>query len=293
MNFDDACRTLGVEAPFTEKELRSAYYRQALEFHPDRNKNEDAAEKFRQAADANVFLMAYLDISPDESRSKETGSESLISTLLKSVFGDPAHRALVLSVCEHIHGRSKEFAVQALENLDHNTAADIIDYLGLYKDVLGIDDDSITCLRERVLGNCSAVKVVLNPTIDNLLNKDVYCLKTDNGVVYVPLWHEEIMYDISGTSLIVTNYLDIPDHITIDHNNDIHIRVRYSFEQALSEQFIPVSVGKKVFELRRDQLYLRNMQTARIKGVGAPRINISSILNANTLGDIVVHLEMY
>jgi hypothetical protein len=290
MDFNAACRALELQAPFTEKELRAAYYRCALEFHPDRNDSAEAADKFREAADANDLLRSYLDITADgASGDPRSGA---YDAFMRSLFGDPVRSAVVSSLCDHLRGRTKDLALQALDGLDRKTALEVVGYLSAYKDVLRVDDDTVEQLRTRVVGACTA-RVVLNPTIDNLLNKDVYCLEAGGRILYVPLWHEEVVYDVSGGSVIVANSLELPEGVAIDHNNDIHVRVRYPLGQAVSEEVIPVSVGGKVFELQRDQLRLRSAQTARIKSVGAPRINTANLLDASSLGDIVVHLEMY
>lgn len=294
MDFSAACRTLEVQAPFTEKELRAAYYRRALQFHPDRNASAEAADRFREAADANDVLRSYLDVEADDV-SAGTGScgyETLMKSLLSSVFGDPASCTAVSFLCENMRGRGLDMALRALDSLDRRTAFEVLGYVSAYRDVLGIEDEVMARLHARVVGSSTA-RVVLNPTIDNLLNKDVYCLKTDERTIYVPLWHEEIVYEVSGNPMVMTISLDLPDGVAIDHNNDLHVRVRCPAGKALSERVIPVSVGGKAFELQSDQLHLRAAQTARIRNVGVPRINTSDLLDASTLGDIVVHLELY
>lgn len=47
---------LGVTKDADEKEIRKAYRRLALRFHPDRNKGNDAEEKFKEISEAYAVL---------------------------------------------------------------------------------------------------------------------------------------------------------------------------------------------------------------------------------------------
>ncbi len=58
----DYYEVLGVERKATKEEIRKAYRKLALKFHPDRNKEADAAEKFKEVSEA------YAILSDDEKR---------------------------------------------------------------------------------------------------------------------------------------------------------------------------------------------------------------------------------
>ncbi|XP_055337540.1 dnaJ homolog subfamily B member 6-B-like [Paramacrobiotus metropolitanus] len=49
-------KVLGVEKTATEKDIKKAFRKLALKYHPDKNKEEDAEEKFRQVAQAYETL---------------------------------------------------------------------------------------------------------------------------------------------------------------------------------------------------------------------------------------------
>ena len=56
MSNTDPYRVLGLAPGATPDEIKAAYRRAALRWHPDRNKSPKAAEKFRQATAAYVAL---------------------------------------------------------------------------------------------------------------------------------------------------------------------------------------------------------------------------------------------
>jgi curved DNA-binding protein len=52
----DYYEVLGVKKTATEEEIKKAYRKLALQFHPDRNKNKDAEEKFKTISEAYAVL---------------------------------------------------------------------------------------------------------------------------------------------------------------------------------------------------------------------------------------------
>ena len=56
MNRRDYYEVLGVERDANDKDIKSAYRRLAMEYHPDRNKSPEAEEKFKEASEAYEVL---------------------------------------------------------------------------------------------------------------------------------------------------------------------------------------------------------------------------------------------
>ena len=56
MNTTDCYQILGVQRGASQKEIKSAYRRLSLKYHPDRNKNEKDGEKFKQIIEAYQIL---------------------------------------------------------------------------------------------------------------------------------------------------------------------------------------------------------------------------------------------
>jgi hypothetical protein len=52
----DYCEILGVAEGATQAQIRRAYRRLAMRFHPDRNPSPEAAEKFKQVREAYAVL---------------------------------------------------------------------------------------------------------------------------------------------------------------------------------------------------------------------------------------------
>ena len=56
MNFNNACYILDLSTTFTDKELRHNYYIKALQYHPDKNSENSAKDKFQEILNAYNYL---------------------------------------------------------------------------------------------------------------------------------------------------------------------------------------------------------------------------------------------
>ncbi|MFZ2287714.1 MAG: DnaJ domain-containing protein [Bacteroidales bacterium] len=71
MNLWDYYRILGVRQEASDDEIRKAYRRKAMEFHPDRNHSEGAPEMFIRITEAYEYLTSHphkRDITQEEAR---------------------------------------------------------------------------------------------------------------------------------------------------------------------------------------------------------------------------------
>lgn len=73
MNLSDCYQVLGVQKGASQKEIKNAYRRLSLKYHPDRNKDDRVGEKFKQVIEAYQLLRL-------EEKTKSKTSETDVST---------------------------------------------------------------------------------------------------------------------------------------------------------------------------------------------------------------------
>ena len=62
--------------------------------------------------------------------------------------------------------------------------------------------------------------ILLNPSLNDLFQDNIYKLEINEETHYIPLWHDEVIID----KMIIKNIPDISENITILKNHDIIIK---------------------------------------------------------------------
>ena len=134
--------------------------------------------------------------------------------------------------------------------------------------------------------------IILNPTIDDLFENNLYKLSV-NGMVYiVPLWHNELVYDNMGNDLYVKCFPMLPENIYIDDKNNIYMSATFDVKEILNKEVIKVSVGKREFEISPSELMVQPYQTIALKGKGISKINTVDIYDISKKGNILVNIVL-
>jgi hypothetical protein len=300
MDIKSAQIILNLNPPYDIKELKKHYYNAALKEHPDKNNNSvESTEKFKNIKNAYEKLSDHLN-------SKENISENYLSFIDEFIYkfinindtnstndtndtNDTNNKHLL----EELIKKCKLYSLKAIENFDKNKSIKILDFIMKYSEIIGLDQDAIDSIKEIIKNKFQFDElVILNPSIDNLLDSDVYKLEYDNDIYYIPLWHQEITYDLSGKSLIVKCEPALEEHMYIDEKNTLHVNIKTSIIKLLDEQELDINIGKKVFKINISKLKLMRKQTYIIYKKGIKNIDINNIYNDNDKGNIIVHITI-
>jgi DnaJ-class molecular chaperone len=290
MDIKKACEILDIEIckTFTLQEVKKAYYKASLKHHPDHNIGDiDSNARFQRINEAYMFLSTYAQLKQEHMQDHvqvqehvhDNTDDDIISKFIKTL----------------IDFNIKELSLTAFEGLNKHNSLKIYEYIEKYSGMLGLEKEFIesirTLTREKIKND---VIIIINPTIENIMNNELYKLEYNNENYYVPLWHDEISYDISETEyLIVQCKPELPENIFIDHNNDLHIKILIeSIEKLLNEQYIHVSIGGKVFEIPVCDLKIKKNQTYTFFNKGISLINLNDIYNTNRNGNIIVYITI-
>lgn len=84
----DYYKTLGILKGATEEDIKKAYRKLALKFHPDKNKNAGAEEKFKEIAEAYEVLSdkQKREVYDKYGEDGLKGSECMINTVMNSIY---------------------------------------------------------------------------------------------------------------------------------------------------------------------------------------------------------------
>ena len=299
--------------------LKKKYHRLALLNHPDKNGNSiEAKEKFQKIGEAyevlkrELVLLNPLDEENSQTQSPSMGSgySSVLNMFLESIL-QGKYNEFILSTIKDIVLGVKEISVKMFDKLDRETTLVIYDFILKYKNILHVSESILTLLREIILEKFKDIQIyILNPSIDDLFENNVYKLEINKTLYFVPLWHGELYFDaimednkeeeernvgkVLSTNeydIIVKCIPDLPPHMNIDENNNLYVNVNIPFQTSLlKEKSVPIYLGKKRFDIEIERLLIKEKQTYVFKKMGISVINESDMYNIERKGDVYVKI---
>jgi DnaJ-class molecular chaperone len=302
---------MGVISPFTHSELKKKYYKLALKYHPDHNPHDPTSTaRFQELYEAYTLLCSSCedDTKSDDDDNDDTTSNDYLSLFKKFLSSEYDIQIDTTTIVGDLIQGCKNASFKVFENLDKKTAMNVFQYMEEYSEILGMDDtiknNLKDILREKIKDD---VLIVINSKIENLFNADVYKLEHNGELYYVPMWHDEVTFDMCCDSihpsdniqqsdtkqLVVKCVLELPQHMKVDHNNSLHIYINVCFTTLLKREKIDVQIcNERILEIPVCELRIMKKQVYTFYRMGIPLINTENIFSTEKKGNIYVHIEM-
>jgi len=297
MDLQKACDILEITpSRFTAAEVKKAYFKQALKWHPDKNRNDEQAEDhFKDINSAYIFLSSNLsDIDSNEyDISETTDYTSMFTEFLKSTTGIDIQNTQVNSALKEMKQSYEDASVKMFEGLDRESSMKLYSYLQQYASLFGFDSTYIERLEVALKTKMKDDKlIILEPSLENLFKNDVYALVIENSTYYIPLWHDELEYNLNDRSMIVKIKPKLPENVFIDEDNSIHIDIDTNIKEIFNKETFDINIANKTFTILVRELLLKKKQTVHFKGEGLANINTKNIFSITNNADVFVHISM-
>lgn len=227
-----------------ETHVRKQYHRLALQWHPDKNDNSpESTEKFKQINEAynhlkNVNPMQRQSQGQCQSQSQDATYSDLLELFIQSIISRSVNESFTNIVKSIIISGCSCLTFQMFETCDKSVAIEVYEFICKYKHVLHISSETIDEFKRFVVEKCKNDQIyILNPTLRDLFEGNVYKLVVDGNTYYVPLWNAETYFDNGcGSEIVVRCVPELPDNISIDENNNVCVCVSVKLTNALLEQ---------------------------------------------------------
>jgi len=283
--------------------LKKQYRKLALKNHPDKNGNTlESNEKFKKINEAYEYLKKELkydtnnDIDNNDCNDNDSNSSlyfDILKEFMKTVF-EGKYNEMMTKIVNDIMITGKKISIKLFDELDKDTTLNIYNFLSNNRYTLHLTQDILDVIRTIVLQKYNNVEIyTLNPSINDLLNNNVYKLVINEEVFLVPLWHNELYFDNSGCEIIVICNPELPDNINIDDDNNICIKINLNdfHHKILNNTPIIINIGDNSFQIPISELYMKREQIYRIKNEGLSKIK-NDIYDISEKTDIIVNISI-
>jgi curved DNA-binding protein CbpA len=293
MNYNDACIILDLSKNFTEKDLKQKYYMKALLYHPDKNKDSDANDRFREILEAYNYLNNYnRNNKNNKNNNLNTSDEkSYINILDKFLDGLLNKDTNIQELISIINNKYSELTIELLNHFSKSTLLRFNKFITEYSDILHINKDTLNkfnfIIKEHIKDD---IIEIINPTLDNLINNDIYKLTYNSDIYYIPMWHHELIYELSNNLLIINCEPELPDYITLDPYNNLYVSLSTEVKSILKNDSIIINIGEKKYEIPINKLYIIYYQRYSFISEGISYIDTKNIYNIENRGNIYVDI---
>ena len=278
--------------PITQDELKRKYRRLALQFHPDKNGNSaESAENFKMIHNAYEYLQIYIVSQSDDEpggAASEAGDDymTILQRFIESIIQSPNMNEIIKEI---VMNGCKKMSTRLFENMSKDTSIELLSFISKHRNILHIDPDTIQCVREIILEKYKNDQIyILNPSLDDLLENNVYKLDVDGKIYLVPLWHSEVYFDGSGCDIIVQCIPDLPANMYVDENNALHVNINAPFTISLLDSPVVLfKLGKQSFPL---QVQFKKTQTCYLHNQGISVIDEKNMYNIFPKGGVYVKI---
>ena len=295
MDLQKACDILGItKENFTVKSVKKAYYQKALETHPDKCKGFTPSPSFNEVQEAYHLLSNCNEDDFQEIESpKDNNYSSFLSSFISSTIGIDVKADQIAQTLVSIKAGYEDATIKMFSEMNRHNAVKLYNYLEQYSTIFGFDGEIMRKLKIIVDGKTgNDTFITLKPTLANVLRNDVFKLEKNNDTYCIPLWHDELEYDLDDQSMVVSISPVLPENMTIDDDNNLHITKTLNINDIFGLDHYEIDLMCKSLQINVREIMLKPKQTVCFANQGIARINTKNMFSVSKLGHIFVHITL-
>lgn len=297
MNFQKACKVLDLDdnKVINLNEIKQKYKIYALKFHPDKNNSTNATERFQEINSAYEYLSNHYQENTESNNLFEANMtySNILFTFLKTIVPVDKDTDIINIIIQKISKVCESKSVDFLERLDKGVLIKIFKVVKKNREIFNIGDDYIQLIENIINAKTKNDEIIImNPTLDDLFNNNLYRLTLSNETYIIPLWHHELTYDNNGRDVYVKCNPILPDDIELDDSNNIHIYRTFQISDLWGKDIIEIDVYNRTYKIETKKITLQPNQEIYILNAGISRVNIKNMLDISTLSTVFIHIQL-
>ena len=300
----------------TQQELKHTYHILALNYHPDKNKNYYAKEKFQNVQNAysflnklityNIDINSNFDDDNDNDNDNDNNNNEIYSTpytelvinLLKLLLKNFENNEIKKNEIDKFQQKCIDYSFKIIDKLFDKINVSVLE--DLYKfinnnNIFNYSLETLNFFKEIIKKKLIKYNIyIINPGLDSIFNSEIFKLEISNGdYIYIPLWHSELIYEEN----IIKIEPILQNNIGIDINNNLHYNYCSTFENLVqlihnNINYINIKINNIDFKLPISSLYFKKQQMYVFKKVGIPIANPNDIFDNNIKGNIIININL-
>jgi hypothetical protein len=267
---------------------------------------------FAQGSAETVFVSS--NERPNERPNEESNELNsryiyLLSLFIGSII-DGQYKEAIKNVIKEIvtYGIKNIYLERIFLELDKDSALEVFNFICKYKHILHINADTLEFVSSLIKRRYENDRVfILNPSITDLMENNIFKLHIDDQLYLVPLWHDELYFDSpSGSDIIVLCNPELPANMTLDEDNNLHVQLdiegtylldlimnNTTFAQGSQKDcFVSLLIGNRDFSIPLNKLHMEKEQVYRFVKQGISQVIEDDIYNVSCKMDIIVKIRI-
>jgi hypothetical protein len=294
----------------TQDYIKKQFRKLALINHPDKNGNSlESTNKFQQINEAYEYLAKELNhlnfaqgsncfVSSNELNEPNSKYIYLLSLFIGSII-DGQYKEAIKNVIKEIVTLGKNISLERIFlELDKDSALEVFNFICKYKHILHINSDTLEFVSSLIKRKYENDRVfILNPSITDLMENNIFKLNVDDQLYLVPLWHDELYFDSPTSDIIVLCNPELPANMVLDEDNNLHVTLDIEGNKLLdlikeNSIFVSLLIGNRDFSIPLNKLHMKKEQIYKFVKQGISRVIEDDIYNVSCKTDIIVKIRI-
>ena len=286
MNREKAIRVLELKQDITNDNIKKNYRLLALKYHPDKNKSNNANEKFLEINEAYNYLL-------NNNNNNNNNYSDILKDFLQNIIQNNDQTEMMITIFNNILNNCETKTIEFIKSINKYNLIIVMSIIKKYKNVLHFSDNFIEKVQEILNDKVqNDENIVLNPSIDDLLEDNIYKLIIGNERILIPLWHKKLTIERENKTIYVYCKPILDNNIDIDDNNNIIINKEFYIKDIMNKEKIQFKIGEKIFEIDNKKIQLYERQRVILYNNGVSKIDCNNILDNTRRSNIVLNITL-